>query len=77
MSEKVSSVATPKSVIGVLVIMISIGASISLSDMPVPEPMCMQIVVPSSAQAFQKGSQWSAKREGCPRPVGVSGNEIA
>ena len=47
------------------------------SFIPVPDPMWIDTTVPSSAQAFQKGSQWSAKREGCPRPVGVSGNEIA
>ena len=49
---------------GVPVIMISIGASGSVSAMPVPEPMCMQITVPSSAQAFQKGSQHSLCRLG-------------
>ena len=46
-------------VIGVLAIMISTDAFGSCRFIPVPEPMWMHATVPSSAQAFQKGSQWS------------------
>ena len=62
--EKTSSVAQLNSEIGVLAIMTSIGALGSCRFMPVPEPMWMQTTVPSSAQAFQNGSQCSLCRLG-------------
>ena len=55
-----SSVAQLKSVIGVLVIMISTGARVSCKAMPVPEPMWMHRIVPVSEAACQIGSQYSS-----------------
>ena len=59
-----SSVAQFSSVAGVVEIMISTGAVGSCRFMPVPEPMWMHTTVPSSAQAFQNGSQCSLWRLG-------------
>ena len=75
--EYTSSVAQPNRLIGVEVIMISTGAAVSWSFIPVPDPMWIDTTVPSSAQAFQKGSQWSLCRLGWPSPVGLSAKLIA
>ena len=64
MSEKTSSLAQPNSEMGVPAIMISTGAFTSCMDGRVPEPMWMQTTVPSSEQAFQKGSQCASWRLG-------------
>ena len=77
MSEKTSSVAQLKSVIGVPAIMISIGAPGSCRFIRVPDPMWMQTTVPSSAHAFQNGSQFSLCRLGKPRSPGLSAKVMA
>ena len=43
--------------IGCTVIITSTGASIEVKVMPAPEPMWIATTLPSSAQAFQNGSQ--------------------
>src|SRR5580658_7673614 len=45
------------------------GEGMTISD---DEPMCMQTTVPSSEQAFQKGSQWSEWTLGQPSLEGFS-----
>ena len=56
-SENTSSVAQPKSVIGVPAIMISTGAFTSCMLRRVPEPMWMQTIVPLVGARLQNGSQ--------------------
>jgi hypothetical protein len=45
------------------------GEGMTISD---EEPMCMHTTVPSSEQAFQKGSQWSLWTLGHPSFDGFS-----
>ena len=58
--------------IGCRLIITSMGASAEVTRIWDDEPRCMQITVPSSAQAFQKGSQWLECSEGQPSFSGFS-----
>ena len=53
-------------------IITSIGASAEVTTSCDDEPRCMQTTVPSSAQAVQKGSQWSLCSDGQPSFSGFS-----
>ena len=58
--------------IGCRLIMTSIGASIEVIRSWDDDPRCMQMTVPSSAQACHNGSQWLLCREGQPSFSGFS-----
>ena len=58
--------------IGCRLIMTSMGASAEVTSIWDDEPRCMQITVPSSAQAVQNGSQWLECKEGQPSFSGFS-----
>ena len=62
---------------GVSVIMMSMGAPGAISICVDDEPMCRQMIVPSSSQAAKNGSQWSPKMCGQPSLNGFSENVTA
>src|SRR5260370_41513724 len=62
---------------GCSVISVSIGASSDVMTTWDDEPMCRQTIVPSSAHASQKGSQWSLWKLGYPSFSGFSENVTA
>src|ERR1700723_3811967 len=62
---------------GCRLIITSMGASTEVIRSSEDEPRCMQMMVPSSEQAFQKGSQWLLCREGQPNFSGFSENVTA
>ena len=70
--DQTKSAAAWTMLIGCRLIMTSIGASMDVMRIDEDEPRCMQTMVPSSAQAVQKGSQWSLCSEGHPSFSGFS-----
>src|SRR3984957_924603 len=77
MGDQTRSAAAWTMLMGCRLIMTSIGASMEVIRMEDDEPKCMQMTVPSSSQAFQKGSQWSLCSEGQPSFSGFSENVTA
>src|ERR1700761_6054731 len=72
MGDHTRSAAAWTMLMGCRLIMTSIGASTEVMRMLEDEPRCMHTTVPSSAQAFQKGSQCELCREGQPSFSGFS-----
>src|ERR1039457_1919655 len=66
------SAAACTMLMGCRLIMTSIGASTEVMSSSDDEPRCMQMMVPSSEQACQNGSQWLLCREGHPSFSGFS-----
>ena len=59
--------------IGCSVIIASIGASMAVIVICDDEPMCRQMTVPTSSQAWRNGSQWSLCQLGQAELLGVLG----
>src|SRR6516225_7619761 len=77
MGDQIRSAAACTMLIGCRLIITSIGALMEVMRICDDEPRCMHTTVPSSAQAVQKGSQWSECSEGHPSFSGFSENVTA